>query len=478
MEHRPHNVGSLPSEEPMSVASGPILFLDDYFIAYQSGLERRWQHPERLPHPVLDNERFGTTQPYVTVLYDPDWGRYRIWYNRGASVWHAVSADGIHWENPRLALELQHAYGASVVQNPAWEEAPERRFLLAYWEVDESLRGTPKDNAGMCVAFSPDGLRWHRFPGNPVLPTWPEGYGKYTRHSVGDIIDAFHDAPRSGYRCAVKLAALPEDGYQPGPRAHAGIRRLVGMTHSEDFVHWEKPWRIFVPDQEDEGLLEFYSMGGVHFRGDLAIGWVRALRDDLPCDPGGPPDGIGYTVLATSRDGVTWQRWREPFLDRNPEPGSWDHAMTWVSSTLTVGDRLYLYYGGYARGHKVEPRRERQIGLAILPKDRYVALAPFREEGVLITRSFIWKGAGLTLNARTLTGEVCLRILDRAGKPLPGFDFEDAKPFSGDAIGAPIPFRTPLAALQGQPVRLELRLRQAELFAVEVLGEASGGWSY
>src|ERR1044071_2853598 len=53
------------------------------------------------------------------------------------------------------------------------------------------------------------------------------------------------------------------------------------------------------PGQSDAGLLEFYGMGGMHVRGGLHIGLVRVLRDDLPCDEGGPKDGIGYTTLAT-----------------------------------------------------------------------------------------------------------------------------------------------------------------------------------
>ncbi|MEJ7639962.1 MAG: hypothetical protein WKF75_18820 [Singulisphaera sp.] len=124
------------------------------------------------------------------------------------------------------------------------------------------------------------------------------------------------------YGAAVKVHAVPEDGYTPGPRARKGIRRLVGLSTSPDSLRWGRPRRIFAPDGRDEGLLEFYGMGAIHLRGSLRIGLVRVLRDDLPCDPGGPTDGIGYSVLATSRDGVTWHRRREPFLDRNPGRGA------------------------------------------------------------------------------------------------------------------------------------------------------------
>src|SRR5205085_309822 len=181
------------------------------------------------------------------------------------------------------------------------------------------------------------------------------GYGKFVAHGVQDIIDVFYDPLQKRYAAALKLPALAGDGYAPGPRAGASFRRLVGMSTSSDFMHWEKPWRILTPDQRDEGLLEFYGMGAIHQRGKLYIGVARVLHDDFSCDPGGPKNGIGYAVLVTSRDGVRWQRFREPFLDRNVQPGSWDHAMTWIGCALPLGEEMLFYYGGYARGHKIEP---------------------------------------------------------------------------------------------------------------------------
>src|SRR5262249_61482438 len=82
---------------PLTVGTGPQLFLDDYLIDRLDGLVRRVESPERLPKPVLDSATFGTTQPYLTVLRDEEGKRYRIWYNRGPAVWHAQSADRLHW---------------------------------------------------------------------------------------------------------------------------------------------------------------------------------------------------------------------------------------------------------------------------------------------------------------------------------------------------------------------------------------------
>jgi hypothetical protein len=448
------------ADSPPDIGPGPHLFLDDFLIDRLDGLRRQVEPPQRLEKPVLDSKTFGTTQPYLSVVRDPDTKRYRLWYNHGPAVWHAESEDGIHWVNPRVAWDLRRGYGCSLVDDLGRESDPRRRFKLANWQATRSKKDPAGDNGGMYVGFSPDGFRWTGYEGNPVLPTWPEGRSRVVRHGVGDIVDVFYDPLLRRYAAAVKVHALPEDGYAPAPRAGNVFRRLVGLSTSPDFVHWEKPRRILMPDRQDEGLLEFYGMGGMHVRGGLRIGLVRVLRDDLPCDPGGPRDGIGYTALATSRDGVTWQRRREPFLDRNPEPGSWDHAMAWGSAAVPVGDEVYVYYGGYARGHKVAAGTERQLGLARLRKDRYLALVPAGGEGTLQTRPFLLPGGRLTINARADRGDVRVQLLDREGKPLA----EEAPPVSGDVLAAELRWPKPPDGLRGQPVRLEFRVRGAALY--------------
>jgi hypothetical protein len=202
-------------------------------------------------------------------------------------------------------------------------------------------------------------------------------------------------------------------------------------------------------------------------RGGLHIGLVRVLRDDLPCDPDGPKDGIGYTVLATSRDGVTWHRYREPFLDRNLEAGSWDHAMTWMSDAVPVGDEVYFYYGGYARGHKIESKTERQLGLARMKRDRYVALVAGLEPGTLVTKPFLVPGDRMTINTDASRGEVRIRLLDENGQPLMALGESLSKPITGDALAAEVTWRKPLAELRGRAVRLECTARAAALFGFE-----------
>src|SRR5215203_402138 len=97
-----------------------------------------------------------------------------------------------------------------------------------------------------------------------------------------------------------------------------------------------------------------------------------------------------------------------PFSDLVQSLGrrSWDHTMSWISEQVLVGDDVYLYYAGYARGHKVNMVEERQIGLIKMKRDRYVAREAGAEEGRLKTRwlSFDANADGMTLNADALNG--------------------------------------------------------------------------
>jgi hypothetical protein len=451
-------VAALPrsaSAKPLEIGVGPQLFLDDYLVDRIDGLERKVQQPQKLPRPVLDSKAFGVTQPYLTVLRDHE--RFRIWYNRGPAIWHAESADGIRWANARLAWDVARGYGCSLVDDGPTAADPTRRYKMANWQATGK-----SERAGMYLGFSPDGFRWIAHDNNPVLPTWPDGFDTPSPIGVGDIIDVYFDPAAKLYRAAVKLPAIAADGYVPGPRAGNTFRRLVGMSSSADFVRWEKPWRILTPEAKDDGLLEFYGMGGMHVRGKLHIGLTRVLHDELPCDEGGPKNGIGFAALVTSRDGVEWKRYREPFLDRNHEPGSWDHAMTWISGALPVGDEVYFYYGGYARGHKVAAATERQIGLARMKRDRYVALTPKRGDGRVTTAAFNLPAGRLTINADTPRGEVRVRLLDPEGKTI-----SDATPITEDVLAGEVRWPKSIAALRGQPVRLEFAIRDGSLYGFE-----------
>jgi len=209
-------------------------------------------------------------------------------------------------------------------------------------------------------------------------------------------------------------------------------------------------------------------MAGLIARGDLLIGMLKVLRDDLGADANKPVAGIGYTVLAWSRDGKTWQRDRQPFLDRNKKPGTWDHAMAWADCQLNVGDQTYIYYGGYKQGHKINRYEERQIGLAIMPKDRYVARQAANLKATLTTPLITLDASDMFVNAE-VKDQMRIRILNKNGTPLPGFDYNYCKPITGDSVRHLVRFKTSLACLADKAVRLEFAFSNGKLYSFELI---------
>jgi hypothetical protein len=445
--------GAASASTPIRLSAGPQLFVDDYLIADQKNLGRVINAPPvRLDHPIVTSTEDGAYQPYISVVRDPQSKRFRLWYGvpakpGGSHIAYLESENGIDWIRPHRVLEDASSidYGNSVIdEGPAFANRS-ARYKMAW------------DKNGVCTAVSADGLKWISTGPQPVIA------------KTGDIVSLSRDPYRNRYLLIVKLGAKPEDGYKGStPNAKEGHRRLVGQSVSDDFVRWSAPKRIIVPDEKDEGVTEFYSIGNVIARGGLLIGLLKVLRDDLPAEPGGKVEGIGYTVLAWSRDSEHWERDRTPFMDRNPQPGTWDRAMTWGDCLLPVGDEVFIYYGGYARGHKVERYKERQIGFARMQRDRFVSRDAGSNGGSLRTPTIVVEREKLTVNAN-VKGELRVRLLDENGAALIGFDAGDCAPVRGDSLAHPIQWKggQSLKALQGKSVRLEFLLQDARLYGFE-----------
>jgi len=442
-------------DKPLELGPGPHLFIDEYLIAEQSFLSRTVNNPPRLAQPVVTGGKDGDEnfQPFMSVLRDPDTGRFRIWYNTAENVTQShvgymESEDGINWIRPHRVLDdpYEIRYGVSVLDRGQESADPQQRYVLAFWQ-----------DGGMKLAVSPDGLDWKMLTDHTVL------------HHNHDI-NSLHWDPIRKRHLAICPMRLESERWE-------GARRIPHQSVSEDLLHWEEKWPIFMPKigaPVEQGETQFYGMSGVIARGGLLIGLVKILRDDLNATPGktgkelGDFDrkaaGLGYTVLASSRDGRTWQRDHEPLLPNNPLPGSWDHAMTWGDEQFIVGDETYIYYGGYKRGHKVARFDERQIGLARMSRDRYVSRDADLNPGALITKTVLLDAKSMTVNAKVV-GQVRVRLLDKGGDPIDGFGWAEVK---GNTIDHPVKWKGNLEALAGRPVQLEFQLQDAQLFGFDL----------
>lgn len=446
--------GNVAASGPIRLGRGPHLFLDDLLIDSSANLARKVNCPPRdssIPNPVVTGKEDGCFQPFMTILRDSQTRRFRVWYgcrradfSQSAShLGYMESEDGVHWIRPHRVLEdpAPIQFGASVIDEGAGCPDPARRFKYGWWK-----------DGGLKVAASPDGIHW-----TPLAP----GVVLHHNHDINGI---FRDPLRRRY-----VATL--SSFDTGP-TWSGKRRVTLQAHSQDLLTWTTPHYVLTPhDGLDQGQTQFYAMDGFLVRGGLTIGLVKVLRDDLKADdPPDPPNqyGIGYTTLAWTRDGETWVRDREPFFDRDPKRGAWDHAHAWIDEQVLVGDEVYLYYGGYARGHKVNRFEERQIGLLKMARDRYVAREAGDTPGHLTTPLVMLDADSLALNVDSKAGEVKVEILDEGGQPMPGFSAADCRPITTDSLAAPVAWKRSLRLLAATPIRLRFSLRTARLFALEL----------
>jgi len=362
-------------------------------------------------------------------------------------IGYIESEDGIKWLRPHRVLRDPGTikFGVSIIDRGEQFSPPTKRYVLAYYHKD-----------GYMIATSPDGLDWTLLSAKSVL-----------QHNH-DINSLWWDPIRNRFLATFSV-------WVEGKWSER--RRIPHESVSEDLINWRKPWPIIMPKTGvplERGETQFYSMGGLIARGDLVIGLVKVLRDDLNATPGktgvqmGDLDrkaaGLGYTVLAWSRDGETWQRDYEPFIPNNPVPGTWDHAMAWADEQIVVGDETFVYYAGYARGHKVARFDERQIGFARMARDRYVSRDADLNVGRLLTKPLVFDASSLTVNANVV-GTLRVRLLTAKGKPKRGFDWVELR---GDAVAHKVTWKTGISSLGKEPVRLEFELKDAQLFGFDL----------
>lgn len=424
----------------LELKAGPYPLVDSYLLETIEGVHREVQNPERdpaIPNPLVTGDEDGNTTPYFSVLRDQ--GRYRIWYNvavdnqgtDGSRLGYMESNDGIHWERPARILEGPEGgirFGASVIREPG-----DSGLLLGFFQ-----------HGGLKIARSPGGFDW-----TLIDP------GELIKHNH-DIAGITWDPIRDQYIAIVSTMRLLGAGSPFDEQS-----RQTQQSVSKDLLTWEEPWDILTPDFEDPEHTQFYAMDGFIRRGDLLIGMVKILRDDLTAEGGA--GGMGWTTLAWSRDGRTWTRDRRVFFGPDPRVGTWDHAHAWIDEQVVTGDTVRLYYGGYMDGHKGDRATDRQIGMVWMLRDRYAAWTGGDVGGTLETRLLRPGIDGLTFNVDAEGGTMNVHVVDQSGNDLLG----ECTPISSDGLDVPLRCERDIASLR-EPFRLVIELRAARLYAIGV----------
>jgi hypothetical protein len=200
--------------------------------------------------------------------------------------------------------------------------------------------------------------------------------------------------------------------------------------------------------------------------------------------------------LAFSRNGVTWQRvgkegaisakelradrdWQQTAKDAVFLPyGEFKKEWDWGSIAATyhpplvVDDEIRIYYTGingrnWHNYHK--DASDHAVGLATLRLDGFVSVNAGEEPGTLTTRSLVFLGDTLVVNANATGGSLTVEALDPEGTVIEGFGTADCAPITTDSVRHVLRWRDnpDCHLLQGRPIKLRFHLRNAKLYAFE-----------
>ena len=478
-----------PKDEPQAIPldSTKQLFLDDYLIASLKNVRRVIDPATKHPaNPMIwPTEKWEDPMNtiYGSVLLDQ--GRYRMWYKSGMGCAYAQSDDGIRWSKPSLDFveiegqktnllwkkkskkqppgDFPYYYELFGVHRDNVEADPQRRYKMGFLDIDWEHKGEggdpfhPGQRRGMGVAASADGLHW-KLLDNFATEAICDGATHWMFDPARKLYVLYGRTRKEVPQ--LKAAWSKYDWFRNWYSA-----RAVARLESKDFVHWDytKPDTapvVLTPDENDLPITEIYSIKVFPYEG-VYIGLVQVFH--------ATPEQASLDVqLAVSRDGVHFTRVgdRSPFIPLGPV-GSWDRFNQSLANNdpIAVGDELRIYYGGraYRHGPYNGPDKgpeQSGIGMATIPRDRFVALESSFDGGQILTKPLLLKSPNLHLNANARFGEIAIELVDGAGRVI-----GRCKPVREDKLDISVAWETAPGGLE-KPASLRIHLKNARLFAL------------
>jgi len=464
------------------------LFVDRYLIDRMEGTHLRLHEPVsagvalRIDRPWEGSCNFG-----LSVIHHGNC--YRLYYRGWSDIESdqngvgcvAISEDGISWTKPVLNLFAQ----------PGWENnniivseagLPELSFPCTPW-VD-TRPGVPADECIKAITSEPVSGEKHtamRDPGGAKrMVLWLSADGFRFRRDVArsQMVTTLDNAFDGGNTLFWSEVERQYVLYFRICDTVDGIRRrTMARTISKDLVNWSKS----VPmDYGGTPREQFYvNNTQPYFRAShiylaLTARFMEGRRALTEAQAAGietaHPDGCNDcadAVLLTSRAGST--RYDRTFMESFVRPGP--GAQNWVTRAnypLTGlhpcgPDRIMFFVCRHYT------QQTWHIERLLLRTDGFASLTAPWAGGEMITKPLTFTGQALEINYRTgAPGFVRVEIQAADGTPIPGFTLDDCPEMIGDDIKRVVAWRqgTNVSRLAGQPVRLRIVMKDADLFAL------------
>ena len=442
---------------PVEIGTDRQLFVDGFWIAESTGVERRLHSPVRREAAIsVEHPWESGITAYNTFVQDE--GRYRLWYrtddqhaNNAMLHAYAESTDGVVWEKPTLGLI---SYRGSMQNNLVFE-GPSDCFA-PFIDVNP---GAAQDEKYKAVARGPtrqilqayvsaDGLKWRKLREEPILTDPP-----FDSHNV-----AMWDAWRAEYVLYARGSAGSGGPFKGGVR-------WVRRSTSKDFLNWTPLVDIDTGEKPNE---HFYTNSCVRYErapGTYIMFPSRFVVERTPDPEWEYGEGVNDIVFMSSRDGLRFDRsFKEAFVRPALDRRNWHERGIYMDVGIlhTSPTEMSIYGMENNRHPSVNIRRY------TLRTDGFVSVNAGFSSGEFLTRPLIFKGSELELNYSTsAVGVVRVEIQDTEGHALPGYGLDDCPDKYGDEIDGVMSWNAGanVGGLAGRAVRLRVVLKDADLYA-------------
>lgn len=472
------------------------------------------RHEGEAFQPTTCSRNFGLNPPLATVPTAPP-----LLFDREPIRWPVALGDRKHVFIDDVLLEsyqlLRFQANAPVFEKPIdfAQELKEQDFF--YFDQDvasragmkipektssgriirDTLPGTPPserykltartEQRGIFLWVSPDMNHWRRnetimYPFDPdggQESFWDDQRGSFVAYlrtwkatqgiSRPDPDGKYFSRPPFGR--AVVFAQTREI-YKPWPFTPVILPSLQVKAATLPIITDELPL-VFAP-HERWNREPFFSRAGQVYRSraikypyapDTYVAFLWRMFDVRPNE-------WRATELATSRDGIHWKHYGEPFYFQaggEMEPGVKIVEAMSVDALARRGDDLLQYAYQKNATHFEQSAKDRFVRYR-QRLDGFVSLDAAKDrEGWLRTRPLTFEGNGLELNINAQGGQARVAILDELGAAIPGFTLGEADPVATDSTAQIVTWggASDLSSLAGQTIRLRIDMKGAKLYA-------------
>ena len=467
-------------------ADGPVLLPDrpwevagivgdsNVTVMEDGGIYKLW-YVVNAPLPPPDRRKGRQSKLSLTHTKDMDRKTLLDYLSHALyMLCYATSTDGVHWEKPNLGvykyrgsnknnIVMTARLGCTVFKDPT--ARADKRYKMIYGggrrmthvRLGSDIPPKPVYHA-IYGAYSADGIHWKSYT-KPIIPWytdttnvcyWDDRISKYVAFMRWNENMTYDDG----------RTLLGPEGWQ---------YRAIGRSESNDFRSFPRPTKILEPGQKELSpagkRLELYNSSAIKYPFAADSYFLFPSYFYLK------PDTLDVH-LATSRDGVNYIRWRDPFIGLG-RAGSFDSKCIYMATgMIRRGNEINMYYRGShcVHGTRQRPRRCGGIGRVRIRLDGFVSQDAGWSGGSLVTVPLRPDGSHLGVNMdANAGGRLKVALLDRAMRPIPGYSSHDADWLWGNDLHKTVTWsgQAEVSRLTGRTVRLNFIGRGVKLYAFQ-----------